>query len=377
MPKRTNNEITSYKLKSGKKRWKFQTYLGLDDKGQKVSVTRQGFRTYNEAISEYNKLRAQGTQGYQKPKQIKVDEMYKLWFKSYKGQVKESTASKNLQVYTNHIKPIYGNQYMDKIKVKSVQEFADEKAQKLVKYKDVVRQLSTLYEYAIRLGYAKNNPVKRIIMPKKTSRPRRDIKHNVYTRKELNEFLEEAKHTNPRTYTYFKILASTGLRRSEALALTWKDIDLKNSKLQVNRTLAYGYNSKPIVQKPKSPMSHRTLPISPNLKKVLIKYKDYQHKQKPCSIKLFYTINGKWLALSKPAQWLDSIYKKNLSLKRITIHGFRHTFATLLINETNVKPKTVQMLMGHENIKMTMDIYTHITKTNKDDAKRSLKALNI
>jgi hypothetical protein len=61
MPKRTNNEITSYKLKSGKKRWKFQTYLGLDDKGQKVSVTRQGFRTYNEAISEYNKLRAQGT----------------------------------------------------------------------------------------------------------------------------------------------------------------------------------------------------------------------------------------------------------------------------------------------------------------------------
>jgi len=71
------------------------------------------------------------------------------------------------------------------------------------------------------------------------------------------------------------------------------------------------------------------------------------------------------------------IYKKNPNLIRITIHDFRHTFATLLISETNIKPKTVQMLMGHEDIKMTLDIYTHLNDQNKIDATNSIRELNI
>ncbi|WEV62998.1 tyrosine-type recombinase/integrase [Lactobacillus sp. ESL0731] len=95
------------------------------------------------------------------------------------------------------------------------------------------------------------------------------------------------------------------------------------------------------------------------------------------SNKLFHTQNGNYLTLSKPDQWRHAIYKANPKLKQITIHGFRHTFATLLISETNVKPKTVQMLMGHETIEMTMDIYTHLTSQNKKDTINSIKLLNI
>ncbi|WP_336619803.1 tyrosine-type recombinase/integrase, partial [Lactobacillus iners] len=47
------------------------------------------------------------------------------------------------------------------------------------------------------------------------------------------------------------------------------------------------------------------------------------------------------------------------------MHGFRHTFATLLIENTTVKPKIVQMLLGHSDIRITLDIYTHITKKNQ------------
>lgn len=86
---------------------------------------------------------------------------------------------------------------------------------------------------------------------------------------------------------------------------------------------------------------------------------------------------GTYYNLTAPGNWLYQLYKGYPKLKRITVHGFRHTFATLLISETDVKPKTVQMLMGHENIKMTMDIYTHLAKKNNDDAINSIRDLNI
>lgn len=378
MPRRTNKQIKEYTLKSGKKKWKFQAYIGLDEDGKQICVTRQGFNTYNEASSELTKLKAKGIEkSYQRPNQIKTDEMYQIWFESYKNQVKESTANKNNIMYRIHIKPVFGNKYMDKIQVKSIQRFADKKAKEIVKYKDVVRQLGTLFEYAIRFGYVKDNPVKRIIMPKKTSRPRRDIEHNVYSRVELENFLKAAKDCGIRPYTYFYLLSSTGLRKSEALALTWKDIDLKQNKIDINKTLAYGYDNKLLIQDPKSKMSARTLPITPNLKNVLIDYHKHELEQPLICDKLFHTLQGTYLRLSKPDQWLQSVYKSNPNLRRITIHGFRHTFATLLISETSVKPKTVQMLMGHETIGMTMNIYTHVTNMNKKDAIQSLDSLNI
>ncbi|MBC6355769.1 site-specific integrase [Lactobacillus helsingborgensis] len=373
MPKR-DPHIKEYKNKRGERLFKFHLYLGLDANGKRVNITRQGFPSYNEAKTTYDQLRANGTQGYQKPKQIKTDEMYSLWFENYKGQVKESTANKTWQLYKNHIKPIFGNRFMDKIQVKAVQKFANQKAKEIVKYKDVVRLLSTLFEHAIRLGYVEQNPIRKIIMPNKTSRPRRDIEHNVYSKQELEEFLAAAKKYDITAYTYFKLLSSTGLRRSEALALSWKDIDLTKNTLSVNRTLAYGLNSKTIMQPPKSKMSKRILPISANLHETLINYKK---SQKVIYKYLFHGANGKWCTLTKHAQWLNAIYKNNPNLRRITIHSFRHTFATLLISETNIKPKTVQMLMGHEDIKMTLDIYTHLNDQNKIDATNSIRELNI
>ena len=103
------------------------------------------------------------------------------------------------------------------------------------------------------------------------------------------------------------------------------------------------------------------------------------------------------MSLSKPTQWLKQVYDKdheinekfakenkldenyvlNKDLRHITLHGFRHTFATLLIENTNVKPKTVQMLLGHANIQMTLDIYTHVNNKNKEDAINSISQLNI
>lgn len=394
MPKRKNTSIKEYQLKSGKKRYEFVISLGQNSNGKRVQAHRRGFKSYAEAEAEFNKLSQTIPDNYIKQKQIKVSELRDLWFENYKNQVKGSTANKNKQIFDNHVIPEFGNQYIDKVTVAELQKWADKKAKQIVKYRDAINEFNVLFEYGMRLNYVQDNPIKKIIIPKKTSRKRRDTEHNVYTRDELNQFLKVAKEYGLVQYTYFKLLSSTGLRKSEALALTWQDIDLNNNTLSVNKTLAYGLGGKTIIQSPKSPKSKRILPISDSLKDILI---DYKQKQKILSSKLFHTIKGTYLRMSKPDQWLRSIYaedhQKNVmyakkhklsknyvlthDLRHITVHGFRHTFATLLVEETNVKPKTVQMLLGHENIQMTLDIYTHINKKNTDDAIKALKQLDI
>ena len=190
MPKRKNTSIKDYKLKSGKKRYEFVISLGQNSNGDRVQVHRRGFKTYAEAEAVFNKLSQTKPDNFVKQKQIKVFELRDLWFENYKTQVKESTANKNKQVFDNHVIPDFGNQYVDKITVAELQKWADRKAKQIVKYRDAINEFNALFEYGIRLNYVSENPLKRIIIPKKTSRPRRDTEHNVYTREELNQFLE-------------------------------------------------------------------------------------------------------------------------------------------------------------------------------------------
>lgn len=374
MPKRKNSSIKEYYLKSGAKRYMFKIYIGLKN-GKKIETTRRGFKSYAEAEEVFNQLNIEKADSFVKQKQITVDEMYELWFERYKATVKDSTANKTSISYRVHVKPIFGNQYMDQISVKDIQLWADKLATKLVKFNEPIFILRSFYEYAIRMNYVAINPVKNIIMPAKTSRPRRNIDDNVYSRSELNTFLKAAKDYNLRAYTYFKLLASTGLRKSEALALTWEDIDFLNNVIDVNKTLAIGLENKLQVQPPKNKSSIRQIPISSNLSTTL---KEYKISNEIISNKVFHNIKGNYLSLSKPGKWLDSIYTHApKELKHITVHGFRHTFATLLISETKVKPKTVQMLLGHSDIQMTLNIYTHVNKQNKKEAVNVLNELNI
>lgn len=373
MPKRKNTSIKEYYLKSGAKRYEFVISLGINSNGNRVQVHRKGFRSFAAAEIEFNKLTQTKADEYAKQHQIKLSELWALWFDNYKTQVKESTANKTQINYRVHILPHFGNNYIDRISVKDLQKWADNLAKKLVKYRDPIGIMRSLFEYAMILGYILDNPILRIVVPKRTARPRRNIDDNVYTRNELTEFLNTAKKFNFRAYVYFSLLASTGLRKSEALALTWKDIDFINNTINIDKTLTYGLNNTLIVSTPKTRTSKRIVPLSPNLKKLLIEFKN---SEKILSNKLFHTLKGNYISISRPENWISKIYDLNPDLRRITVHGFRHTFATLLIEETDIKPKTVQMLLGHSNIQMTLDIYTHVNNKNKQDAINALQKLN-
>lgn len=376
MPKKQIDAIKSYENKNGEKLYKFKVYVGINENtGKKVEIRKQGLKSQAEAEAYYYKLKLAGVpKDKYSNKKMRLDELFDIWFQHYRSTVKESTAGKTIAVYKYHIHDRFGETFINKLAPAALQDHIDDLSTYYVNYKVVYNYLNRMTSYAVQMGMIESNPMLSVILPKKsTVVNRRDTTNNFYNRDELDRFLELSKTVNNRVAIYFLILASTGLRRSEALSLTWDDIDFENMLVDVNKTLTNGISRAQIISTPKSKMSIRKVPMSDNLARELRKYKiaNASHPE------LFWSLNGGYVSMSKPYQWLQQVYKKDSALRHITVHGFRHTFATLLIeSDPNIKPTDVQKIMGHETVQITLEIYTHFTDRSKEKVTNALNALN-
>ena len=165
----------------------------------------------------------------------------------------------------------------------------------------------------------------------------------------------------------------SGIRRGEALALTWKDIDFKKNEIRIYKALARGKDNQLYVKSTKTGVV-RTIKMYPETISVLKEWKKRQ--QEDYLILGFNTNNLKqlvfsnerneFLQLTKPRKWLVHVLNK-YKLPKITTHGFRHTHCSLLL-ESGAKILEVSDRLGHADVKMTMNIYAHVSEKAKDEA---------
>lgn len=167
----------------------------------------------------------------------------------------------------------------------------------------------------------------------------------------------------------FRLLAFTGLRRGELLALTWNDINFTKETLTVNKTLA----QKKMVNPPKTNKSGRTISLDKTTLDILRKWKLYQlsnllcfgfNANKPEQLVFSLTSNNKHMNLDCMNRKMREISRKH-NFKEIKVHGFRHTHCSLLF-ESGATIQEVQERLGHEDIKTTMNIYAHVTEKQRD-----------
>lgn len=190
----------------------------------------------------------------------------------------------------------------------------------------------------------------------------------------------EANIDAPFGFFYYFALYS-GLRRGEACALLWGDIDFDEGVIHVTKELAWKSNV-PIVDKPKTAAAVRDVVLLDNLKKELynrkqsrakeIRAEDRANKVKPRDINKqpIFTKDGSYL-LSSQWQDLTEAYKKRTGID-LTPHEMRHGFATLCFS-ADVDVKTTQYLLGHAQLTTTLGIYTHLADELK---KKSIGKLN-
>lgn len=152
-----------------------------------------------------------------------------------------------------------------------------------------------------------------------------------------------------------------GLRIGEALALATYDIDLKNKKVNIHRTLTTDKKGHIIMgNKTKTYTSKRILPFPDFLYPYFVEQIQIANNQKNNDEKLlFKSNNSKYCRRSTINNELKRILKQELNITDISSHSLRHTFGTRCI-ESGMAPVVVQRLMGHKDITVTLNTYTSV-----------------
>lgn len=367
-------QIIKYTKKDGSKAYMFNLYLGTDPvTGKQRRTTRRGFRTMAEAKTALSRLELEVMENglpTSKRKIMTFEEVYKLWFEQHKATVKESSAYIHNTIIKVQVLPYFGTLRVDKIDTAYCQKQVNRIFKTLKNYNSAINLIRRIFDYAKVMKQIKTNPMNDVIIPKKRKTlDDTDKPVNFYTKEQLRTFLETLKEHAPyQMYVAFRVMAFTGMRKGELAALKWSDVDFENGTISINKTVAFNNAGKFHIQTPKTRKSIRTISIDDTTLNALKTWKNELRKElfkQGQNIDkgdgfIFHTQKGNFI-IKYIDKFLPSFLKK-YNLPPIKPHGFRHTHASLLF-ESGASIKEVQDRLGHENIKTTMDIYTHVTKS--------------
>jgi integrase len=221
-----------------------------------------------------------------------------------------------------------------------------------------------IFDYAIVNDYAQYNPVTSVRLPKGLHRGKRTAPTDVQIKKILTS-------TDAPFGLFPFFLLCTGMRKSEALALTWDDIDLEACEISVTKSLDYTVGSDPKIKPPKTEAGNRTVPIIDPLREKLLTAMEestspYLFPAQPSTrggngggLMTLRGYEGAWLRWCETTGLIDNSGKPTL-----TAHNLRHGTATLMF-ELGVDELTAQKILGHSRVEITREIYTDLRAKQK------------
>ena len=211
------------------------------------------------------------------------------------------------------------------------------------------------------------------------------VTREAITRKQERDFLEFVKNDKhfSRYYDGIFILFKTGLRISEFVGLTVRDIDFENSRIIVDHQLQRTRNMEYVIEDPKTGCGTRMVPMTPEVKESFARI---LANRKPPKVEpvvqgysgfLFLDKNGRPMVALHWEKYFqhicakyNSIYK--VQMPKVTPHVCRHTFCSNMA-KSGMNPKTLQYIMGHSDIGVTLNTYTHL---GFEDARSEMLELN-
>ena len=232
--------------------------------------------------------------------------------------------------------------------------------------------LRTALEDAVRWGKITRNPAELAAPP----RPR-EHEMRTWTSAELRTFLEAARED--RLYAAWLLAATTGLRRGEALAIRWRDVELNTGRVSIRRALVL-VNGRAEFSEPKTPKSRRSVPLAPEAVAALLAHRKVQAAERLASGPgyndsdlVFAREDGSFVS----PDWFGRRFERlarTAGVPTIRFHDLRHTFATLAL-AAGVHAKVVSEILGHSKIGITLDTYSHAVPVLQEQATATVAKL--
>lgn len=297
---------------------------------------------------------------------IMVDAWFDYWIDIKKKTVRYNTVRNYTERYNRNIKKIIGKMLLSEVKPlhcqKIFSDMADEGYRTTTIYQTRIA-LFNMLEFAKENDVIRYNPCKKSV---KSDMGKPSQKKEALTIDIQKVFLEYA---SGQSYeNQYRFILQTGLRTGELVALKWEDIDFPNKTLKIQRSMEYRYSvGEWRVGEPKSKSGYRTIPLTNEAIDILKRQKEKIKKIKviPMEWSAFVFLCRKGTPI-KNSTYDTALFKicDKAQIPRFSMHVLRHTFATRCI-EGGMKPKTLQIILGHSNIGITMNLYVHTTEEEK------------
>ncbi|MCM3705349.1 site-specific integrase [Cytobacillus firmus] len=344
-----------------------------------------------KVIAAIRKLQEDGIDE-KKVKKLPFEEVAWEWLNIYaKSKVKSSTVrvrEKEIKILLRYIAKVNIDKVIPRMHQKILNDLDDKEYAKTT-IEGVHVTANMIFKYAIKEKMRKDNPCTGAVIPVKKLTvediENKTIEEEYLERDELFEFLEAVKkHGLEFDLERFYLLAFSGMRSGELCALKWSDINWETNEIRITKTL---YNPDNNMKKyeltpPKTPGSIRTFDIDDDIMELLKSHKKKQNKIKLSNrLKypdyhdanfIFCRENGYPFIQKNIIVRMERILKKTSIKKHATPHIFRHTHISMMA-EAGIDLPTIMKRVGHDDMKTTMRVYTHVTDKMKKNAAERIK----
>ncbi len=371
---------TKYK-KRADGRYRGSVVVGKTKEGKEIRKYAYG-HTITELENNLSELRVLYNKGVViRDEGLTLAEWSDTWLKTYKCNVEDNTKKMYEDCIRLYIKPEIGHLKLKNIKENHISSLLEKMQNRGIGRRTEMTLLTIkqILKKAVKNDYISKNVAEDVTLNKRVIEEKRPL-----STEELR--LVEKVARNHKYGTFIMTIIYTGMRREEIVPLTFKDIDLINHSISINKAV---YFEKGKVNKIKSTKNKRTrtVPILNNIYPLLSKLKSKAHSdnelvfpKKDGQIRtessLKRTLESFLLAVNKEYEKQQKELNKDFVLTdenkiHFSYHPLRHTFACILY-KANVPLKDAQELMGHQDIKILLNIYTHLDKQDKENARNKL-----
>ena len=295
-----------------------------------------------------------------------------------KNEVRESTLQQNCRRIESYVMPYFKSRKLANTRLNDYQLWKNEidKLEVSTMYKNkIYKVFNELINFGVKVEYMEVNHLKKLGNFKK---PGEIVDKNIdfWTKEEFDKFIQYgecdcAMNTSDNRfvrwgyYVAYNIMFYCGCRKSEVYPLTWKDY--KNGSISITKGLVYKVKGHDyVIAAPKTKGSIREIPVPKQLARVLEEH--YKRCQSIYGFNDDFFICGGVAPLTDTMldliknEWADAV-----EIKRIRIHDLRHSHASLLIQH-GANINVVAKRLGHADVEMTLNTYSHMYKSKEDEA---------
>ena len=351
-------------------------YTDAAGKARQIERTAYGLAEANaleqSLISEYKEKRTASAR-------LTVRELfdeYEVYHSHETRKTSHNSAMKNLRL---RVLPTMADYRLDRLSQPVLAKWKNEIAAtdlSIVTKRNAYAAFVAMLNYAVKMEYLAKNPLSALgnfKAPEEIEKPADTLHY--YTAEEYCKFIAQARVRAVTVidwgyYVFFSIAFYTGARKGEINALKWSDID--GNILHIRRSIAQKLKGSDVETPPKNKSSYRDLQIPEPLMKILAEHKQRQRSASKNFSDNFRVCGGEQPLRDTSIENHNKIYSTAAGLPHIRIHDFRHTHASLLVNE-GINIQEIARRLGHSDVQMTWNTYSHLYPREEE---RAVEILN-